>query len=315
MAYITKRGDKWRAEVCIDRKRESKTFSLKRDAVLWAADKEQVGILSRRTLRQALEQYKKVAETHDGAQPELSRINTLIEKMECIDKPLDQLTPAMFAEYRDKRLKKVRPSSVRREFIILSAMFKLAVNEWGWISSSPLATVKKPTAPPARRRGISQDEIEKILSKLADMKAGPQVALMFRLSLETGMRLGELLSLKWSDVSEKSVTLQDSKNGDSRKVPLSPVARQIIAERRALGEKSVDVFTLSQQVASKTFQRARKKAKECDDVHFHDARSEAITRLSKKLDVLALARIIGHRDIKSLMFYYAESADDMADRL
>lgn len=36
MAYITKRGDKWRAEVCIDRKRESKTFSLKRDAVLWA---------------------------------------------------------------------------------------------------------------------------------------------------------------------------------------------------------------------------------------------------------------------------------------
>jgi len=51
MAYITKRGDKWRAEVCIDRKRESKTFILKRDAVLWAADKEQVGILSRRTLR------------------------------------------------------------------------------------------------------------------------------------------------------------------------------------------------------------------------------------------------------------------------
>ena len=47
----------------------------------------------------------------------------------------------------------------------------------------------------------------------------------------------------------------------------------------------------------------------------HDARSEAITRLSKKLDVLALARIIGHRDIKSLMFYYAESADAMADRL
>ena len=57
------------------------------------------------------------------------------------------------------------------------------------------------------------------------------------------------------------------------------------------------------------------KAKTGLDLRFHDSRAEAIWRLSKKLDVLQLARVIGHRDPKSLMFYFAESASDMAKLL
>lgn len=312
MAYITKRGDKWRVEVCVDRKRRSKTFDLKRDAVAWGADQEQSGILSRRTLREAIKEYRPVAESHDGSQSELSRLRSL-EGAEFIDKQLDQITPAMIASYRDKRLAAVGPSSVRREMIILSSIFRLAVDEWGWVSSSPMTSIKKPIAPPARRRGIGAKEIDAIIEKLQGMRVGPRVAQMFMLSIETGMRLGEIVSLDWKDVREKSVTLHDTKNGDKRQVPLSVAARSILADRRKLCS-SGPVFDVGQQVASKTFQRARTAAG-CKDVHFHDARSEAITRLSKRLDVLALARIIGHRDIKSLMFYYAESADDMADRL
>jgi integrase len=65
-----------------------------------------------------------------------------------------------------------------------------------------------------------------------------------------------------------------------------------------------------QYVASQTFRRAT-----INGCHFHDARSEAVTRLSKKLDVLELARVIGHRDLKSLMLYYSSNPDDIADRL
>ena len=50
-------------------------------------------------------------------------------------------------------------------------------------------------------------------------------------------------------------------------------------------------------------------------LRFHDSRAEAIWRLSKKLDVLELARVIGHRDIKSLLIYYQTDADELADRL
>lgn len=48
---------------------------------------------------------------------------------------------------------------------------------------------------------------------------------------------------------------------------------------------------------------------------FHDSRHEAITRLSKKLDVLALAKMIGHRDIRMLQVYYDETAEKLAKRL
>ena len=121
-----------------------------------------------------------------------------------------------------------------------------------------------------------------------------------------------MLSLKWADVGEKSVLLRATKNGDARTVPLSERAREIIKTRSGIDPD--DVFTVAPNVASHTFGRARDTTPH-KTLHFHDARSEAITRLSKRLDVLQLARMIGHRDIKSLMIYYAESPEAIADRL
>lgn len=311
MAHISKRGDKWRAAVCVDRTRKTKTFSTKREAVQWSNEQEQSGILQRHTLRDALRAYRPIAESHKGYQAELSRLGQ-IEKADFVDRPLDQITPKMIAAYRDKRMKDVAPVSVRRELIILSAVFSVAVNDWHWLHASPMEAVKRPPTSKARRRGISASEVDAITAELSKTRQGPQVSQMFSLSLETGMRLGEMIGLKWADVAEKFVVLRDTKNGDTRKVPLSSVARDVIDARRALDPN--DVFTLSAHVASKCFQRARDAAGH-PGVHFHDARSEAITRLSKKLDVLQLARMIGHRDIRSLLFYYAESADAMADRL
>lgn len=307
MAHIAKVGLKWRAEVCVDRKRQAKTFPTKREAVAWANVQEQDGILSRHTLAEALEKYKAIAQGHKGYQSELSRIRSLTAS--CLAKvPLDMITAAKIASWRDERLAQVAPVSVRREMIILSALLAVAVQEWGWLRSNPMATVKKPPTSVARRRGIAGAEIDQIVGNLAPMRAGPQVAQMFRLSLETAMRLGELVALRWPDVSDKTVRLRETKNGDVRIVSLSPAARAIIAERRNIDPETV--FTLSAHVASKAFQRAS-----VNGVHFHDARGEAITRLSKKLDVLQLAKMIGHRDPKSLMHYYAESAEDIADRL
>lgn len=75
----------------------------------------------------------------------------------------------------------------------------------------------------------------------------------------------------------------------------------------------VPVFGLESGTRDALYRKAKQRAK--TDVRFHDARAEAIWRLSKKLDVLQLARMIGHRDIQSLMFYYNESPTDIAKRL
>lgn len=71
------------------------------------------------------------------------------------------------------------------------------------------------------------------------------------------------------------------------------------------------VFTVDSQVASTLFRRARIRAK-IVDLTFHDSRHDAITRLAQKLNVLQLARMVGHRDIRSLHTYYNETAESMA---
>ncbi len=74
------------------------------------------------------------------------------------------------------------------------------------------------------------------------------------------------------------------------------------------------VFDLNTGSRDALFRKAVKRA-QIHDLHFHDSRGEAIFRLSKKLDVLELARMIGHRDIASLMFYYNTTAEELADKL
>ena len=102
-----------------------------------------------------------------------------------------------------------------------------------------------------------------------------------------------------------------TKNGDSRDVPLSLRAREILA---AMPRDRPTCFDVHPGSRDAMFRRAVKAAQD-EDLRFHDSRAEAIWRLSKKLDVLELARVIGHRDVRSLMSYYATSADDLADRL
>jgi integrase len=80
------------------------------------------------------------------------------------------------------------------------------------------------------------------------------------------------------------------------------------------GDQGDRVFRVSEPSRDALFRKIRNKAA-VEDLHFHDSRAEAIWRLSKKLDVLQLARVIGHRDLKSLMIYYNESASDLAKRL
>jgi len=74
------------------------------------------------------------------------------------------------------------------------------------------------------------------------------------------------------------------------------------------------VLALDEPSRDALFRKIRKRAA-LEDLHFHDSRAEAIWRLSKKLDVLQLARVIGHRDLKSLLIYYDESASELAKRL
>ena len=319
MASIRKRGDSWRVELYRNGVRESGTFPTKQQAAAWAHQREaELGgeRLPDNTLGAALRRYSTdVSPTHKGEKWELDRLRQL-GRDPLAKAHLPSLKAAQVAEWRDRRLALVAPGSVAREMTLLRSVLEVARKEWGWLHTNPAKDVKKPTSPPSRKRRIAQDEIDRVtlalgLDTLKADTATHRVGLAFLFALETAMRSGEITGLQWADVRPKSVRLPDTKNGDSREVPLSPVAREILA---TLPKGGGSVFDLDPGSRDTLFRRARDAAGVVN-LHFHDSRAEAIWRLSKKLDVMELARVIGHRDLRSLMLYYQTSADELADWL
>lgn len=321
MGTIRKRGAKYRAWAGSGLARKSATFGTRQEAAAWVLQAEaeaRPGHVAVRTLRQALERFSESElPKRRGARTEAVRVRSL-GRAAIADRPLPRLSTQDLAAWRDARLAAVSPATVNRELNTLRSVLKLARKEWGWIQHDPIKDLAKPRNPPSRKRRITTEEIDRVTlalgllpGELRSTLAKQRTALAFLLALETAMRAGEVLGLRRADVelSRRFVRLRETKNGDAREVPLSARAIEILTHVMANGDDPV--FNLNTGTRDTLFRKAAKAAG-VDDLHFHDSRAEGIWRLSKKLDVLQLARVIGHRDLQSLMIYYNESAEDMA---
>jgi integrase len=173
--------------------------------------------------------------------------------------------------------------------------------------------VRKPSEPPPRDRLPTVEEMEKMqLVAGTDLtKATARAYHAFRFACETAMRAGEIVGLRRSNIAGNVAHLPMTKNGSARRVPLSTAALALI---EALPPYD-PVFGLTSRQVDTLFRKVKKKAG-IEDLVFHDSRAYAATMLAKKVDVLTLAKITGHRDLSLLMnTYYRESAEDIADRL
>lgn len=303
------------------RKGVSKTaiFDTKREAQDWASRTESLILdrgaraISKRTFKDVLLRYQEeVSSRKRGWYNEQYVLRRAVDSLG--DVLLSDLDETVFARYRDERLKSVKPATVKRELNLLSSVCTVASKEWRWLDRNPLTDVSKPADSPPRDRRITDDEIERLkmaagYGMLETVQA--RVVHAFLFAIETAMRAGEIMGLKWRDVDLERQTayLPMTKNGAARTVPLSGRAVELL---RMLPVDGDSCFRLSQ--VTQSFVAIRKKAG-IDDLHFHDSRHEAITRLAKKLDVLALARMVGHRNIQQLMTYYNASAKELASRL
>ena len=127
------------------------------------------------------------------------------------------------------------------------------------------------------------------------------------------MRSGEICNLKRSDISGNVAEVRETKNGTDRRVPLTQKALDILA---LLDD---DLFNVEARVRDTMFRAAVKRAG-LSDLHFHDARHTSLTRLArvfaeKGLSVLDLARMSGHKDLKTLLVYFNPTAESIAERL
>ena len=321
----TKRGNRLRAEIMVNGQRKSKTFDAKRQAQAWVAEMvtTDTGVaIATGTLRELCERYKsEVSETKRGAHWEVIRLDMYArEYADLFNRKLTTIQREDIERVIKDRLKQVKPSTVNRDLNLIGNVFKYG-RRWRMMSHNPMTDIKRPKDPEARNRRISDTEIEQLLVALNysdDLPITTQrqkVAIAFLVALETAMRQGELGKVKWSDVhiDERYIFLPHTitKTAVSRNVPLSARAVELI---QRLDHNKETMLGVSAGVVSTMF-RAAVANSGIENLTFHDARHEATTRLAGKLQVLDLARVTGHRDIKQLMTYYNKDARELAGLL
>ena len=326
MASISRRDDRW--QVRVRRKGfplEVKTFTTRQDAERWARsielEMDRGNYISRSeaestTLGDDLQRYiDDVCPSMRGGTEDTIRLRAMC-RTRLAKLSMAALTPMAIAAYRDERLKQVAPGTVIRELAYLSAIVNHARREWGINITNPVASVRKPPSPQGRDRVLSAEEECRLLAALAPTgRRNPWLRPMAILSLETAMRRGELLQLRWQniDLASQTAFLPMTKNGTPRTVPLSRKAVDLLRDLPRCIDGSV--FPINAPAHHKAFERACKRAG-LVDLHWHDLRHTAITRLATKLpNLIELAAVSGHRSLTMLKRYYHPSAADLAKKI
>lgn len=335
MAYIRKITTGWRAEVQRKGIRKTQVFPTKAHAQQWAAQVEgeilrgAAGDLPSKTLTDALAEYGRVVSVHKrGHKSELRRMALLMRDFpELCGKVMHQVSPADIARWRDTRRAVVADSTVVRDANMLRHVWTVAI-EWGWCRESPWAKIKLPTEALARTRRTSWREVRMILRTLryvpgvAPVSAQQQTAWAYIVAQHTALRAGEVRSLARStvDLALRVITLREHKTMETegvRRVPMTRKAARVLAVLDAAAkEAGRDAYlTISASALDAHFRRVRDMLM-LPDLHFHDSRADALTRLARRMDVMRLARVSGHRDLRQLLSaYYRESAADIAASL
>ncbi|MHB9838483.1 tyrosine-type recombinase/integrase [Paraburkholderia terrae] len=288
------------------------------------------------TVADAMKEYwERVSPNKEGGRPEKLRLERFVRdfpKLAALQ--LSDFKTPHLAQWRDARLKGyVRPdgteadpvtgASVNREINLIRNVFTIAREEWQWMEHNPFKGLRMPPDGAARTRRVDPwKEVRPIVRWLgyrtghAPETKNQEVALAFLVALRTAMRAGEVLSLGNGnlDLKRRVATIKHKMQyltGRPREIPLTRAAARLlqpVADRE-------HCFTVASASLDTLFRKA-KTALRIEGLHFHDSRAEALTRLSRKVDVMTLAKISGHKDLRLLQeHYYRETPEQIAARL
>ena len=199
----------------------------------------------------------------------------------------------------------ISASTANRELACLKTLFSKAV-EWGRIEVNPAARVKKLKEPPGRETILTEDQARRLVAA-----AGLEFRPVVIVALGTGMRRGEILALRWTDLDlvRGIVTVANSKSGRSRKIPMSGTVASALGGIPHRGEFvfwNPETKTQIKDVKTAWAAACARAKKNPDDekdpgivgVRFHDCRHTALTwMLQSGADIVSVSKIAGHASI------------------
>ena len=324
MPSIRKRGDRWQVQI---RRQHApnitRSFLKRADAEAWGREmeveadrrclKHDPRVLDRITLGDLVVRYRdEICANKKSCDVEQTILNAFL-RHRLAKRPLSQVTSAEFARYRDERLKRVSPSALNREFSPLQHMYQIAQSEWGLpIIDNPLKRVRKPQNNKPRTRRLQGDEYARLLAA-AESRRVRYLKPMIILAVETAMRRGEILAAQRGHLGEGMRTLHipETKTGVPRTIPLSAAARELLSHLEK-AHPSTPLFEVTENGFKLAWQRTVEAAG-IEDLHFHDLRHEAVSRLFERgLSMPQVASISGHRDFRMLARYAHVSTSEAA---
>jgi len=225
---------------------------------------------------------------------------------------LSEITPLMIEKYKAKRLKeKISRSTVNREISIIRKMFNLAI-DWKMSEENPVSKIRffseKDTL---KERILDPEEEDKLLCEANDY-----LKLILIMALNTGMRQGEILKLKWEhvDFKEKHIIVKKTKSGENRIVPINKVLFNELLNIRKSARRTPFVFPNPKTgkpytELKKSFKSACKRAG-VENLRFHDLRHTFATRLVQSgVDLITVRDLLGHFSIRVTQRYTHSNRD------
>jgi len=239
---------------------------------------------------------------------------------------LDALTEELLTTWAHARAKTVKGPTILVDLAHLGTVLRIVKELWKIpidieITSKAAASLKyigvsKKSA--ERERRPTQKEIDDIclyFTTKVRQKVPMESLILF--AIETAMRQGEILNLRWDDIDHenKTIIIRDRKHptqkiGNNQEVPLLGTSYDILMAQPRIPDEPL-IFPGNPNTPSSLFPRACKALK-IEDLRFHDLRHEGISRLFEKgYRIEQVALISGHRSWKMLSRYVQLKAKDL----
>jgi len=200
----------------------------------------------------------------------------------------------------------------------LKAAFTKAVS-WNFINENPFKKIKLPKVSKSFPVFISEAELKLIIGNTKDQL----LKNIFTFAFYTGMRLGEILNMKWDWIDQKQniIILKNSANFQtkSKKERIIPIHQKVNTILLSLNKSDDFVFNRSSQIkmnenyVSKQFKKAVRLANLNDEIHFHTLRHSFASNLVQRgVNLYVVKELLGHEDIKTTQVYSHLTQDSLS---
>jgi len=221
---------------------------------------------------------------------------------------LQKITLLDVDKYKVQRLTVVSRSTVNREIACLKHIFSKP-KEWGKINDNPIATAKLFRVDNKRVRYLEKEEIARLLT-VSSGYLKPIIVV----ALNTGMRKGEILHLKWSDIDLENqiIHITDTKNREVREIPMNEVATRTVLGIKK-NPRGPYVFCKKDGTPYKDvrdgFTNALERAA-IRNFRFHDLRHTFASHLVMAgIDLKTVQELLGHKTFDMTLRYSHLSPD------